>query len=92
MAIKGYKVFNPDWTCRGFQYEVGKTYTHNVGEIIRWRKASGNGASKFWCRRFFKEITGIDVNIYGDIRQRNLYNEITQSTLVELIKIHILLI
>jgi hypothetical protein len=24
--MKGYKVFNPDWTCRGFQYEVGKTY------------------------------------------------------------------
>jgi hypothetical protein len=24
--VKGYKVFNPDWTCRGFQYEVGKTY------------------------------------------------------------------
>ena len=24
--IKGYKVFNPDWTCRDFQYEVGKTY------------------------------------------------------------------
>lgn len=21
--VKGYKVFNPDWTCRGFQYEVG---------------------------------------------------------------------
>ena len=26
--MKGYKVFNPDWTCRGFQYEVGKTYKH----------------------------------------------------------------
>ncbi len=24
--MKGYKVFNPDWTCRGFQYEVGQTY------------------------------------------------------------------
>jgi hypothetical protein len=24
--MKGYKVFNPDWTCRGFQYDVGKTY------------------------------------------------------------------
>ena len=24
--MKGYKVFNKDWTCRGFQYEAGKTY------------------------------------------------------------------
>ena len=29
MSIKGYKVFNPDWTCRGFQYEVGKTFKHD---------------------------------------------------------------
>ena len=26
--IKGYKVFKSDWTCRGFQYEVGKTFKH----------------------------------------------------------------
>ncbi|MBQ9609366.1 MAG: pentapeptide repeat-containing protein, partial [Lachnospiraceae bacterium] len=24
--IKGFKVFNPDWTCRDFQYQVGHTY------------------------------------------------------------------
>lgn len=30
--MKGYKVFNADWTCRGFQYEVGKTYKHD-GDI-----------------------------------------------------------
>jgi hypothetical protein len=29
MSIKGYKVFNPDWTCRGFQYEVGKTFKYD---------------------------------------------------------------
>ena len=28
--IKGYKVFNPDWTCRDFQYEVGKTFEDDV--------------------------------------------------------------
>ena len=29
MSIRGYKVFNPDWTCRDFQYEIGKTYKHD---------------------------------------------------------------
>ena len=24
--MKAYKAFNPDMTCRGFQYEIGKTY------------------------------------------------------------------
>ena len=28
--MKGYKVFNPDWTCRGFQFEVGKTFEEDV--------------------------------------------------------------
>ena len=28
--MKGYKVFGPNWTCRGFQYEVGKTYVEDV--------------------------------------------------------------
>ena len=28
--VKGYKVFNPDWTCRGFQYEVGKIFEESV--------------------------------------------------------------
>ena len=28
--VKGYKVFNPDWTCRGFKFEVGKVFEENV--------------------------------------------------------------
>lgn len=31
-VIKGYKVFNPDWTCRGFQYKVGEVFAYN-GDI-----------------------------------------------------------
>ena len=28
--MKGYKVFEPDWKCRGFQYAVGETFEENV--------------------------------------------------------------
>ena len=30
MSVKGYKVFKPDWTCKGFQYEVGKIFEEDV--------------------------------------------------------------
>lgn len=33
--MKGYKVFNPDWSCRGFKYEVGETYKMDEKPIIR---------------------------------------------------------
>ena len=30
--MQGYKGFNPDWTCRDFKFEVGKSYEHK-GEL-----------------------------------------------------------
>jgi len=32
--MKAYKVFNPDWTCNGFQYEVGRTYEMKEEPIL----------------------------------------------------------
>ena len=29
-GVKGYKVFNAYWTCRGFQYVVGETFEEDV--------------------------------------------------------------
>ena len=31
--MKGYKVFNSDWTCRGFQFEVGKIFEEDVTPV-----------------------------------------------------------
>ena len=32
--MKAYKVFNPDWTCQGFQYKVGETYKMEGAPIL----------------------------------------------------------
>ena len=32
--MRGYKVFNPDWTCKGMQYEVGKSYEMEDKPVI----------------------------------------------------------
>ncbi len=54
--MEGYKVFEPDWTCRGFQYEVGKTYEEDVTPVCCYRgfhfctKAS-DGGMVFQTRR-----------------------------------------
>ena len=29
-GVRGFKVFNPDWTCRGYQYEVGKIFEEDI--------------------------------------------------------------
>ena len=33
--MKGYKAFDADWTCRGFQYEIGKTYELPEGQELK---------------------------------------------------------
>ena len=36
MGYKAYKVFNPDWTCRNFRYEIGEKYiTYDAPELCR---------------------------------------------------------
>lgn len=33
--MKGYKGFNPDWTCRNKQYTVGETYEEKEAKMCR---------------------------------------------------------
>ena len=69
-TIKGYKVFNPDWTCRGFQYKVGETFVHN-GNI----KMCGSGFH--FCRK------ASDCFNYYDFNSNNKVAEVEAIGLVE---------
>ena len=53
--MKGYKVFNHDWTCRGFQYKVGETYEHK-GDISICKKGF------HFCREIAKCFNYYDFN------------------------------
>ena len=68
--VKGYKVFNPDWTCRGFQYEVGKTFEHD-GKI----ELCGSGFH--FCQK------ASDCFNYYDFNSNNKVAEVEALDLVE---------
>ncbi len=69
-TIKGYKVFDSDWTCRGFQYRVGETFVHN-GNI----KMCGEGFH--FCRK------ASDCFNYYDFDSSNKVAEVEAVGLVE---------
>ena len=63
-TVKGYKVFRPDWTCRGFQYQVGKSYEMDEEPII--------------CERGYHFCTKlIDCYDYYDFDENNKVAEVT---------------
>ena len=68
--MKGYKAFNKDWTCRGFQYEVGKTFKYD-GELKMCRSGfhfCTNLADCFTYYSFDKEKTVIaEVEAIGQV-------------------------
>jgi hypothetical protein len=67
--MKAYKVFNPDFTCRGFQFEVGKTYTHK-GEISMCKQgfhACKKVADCFNCYSFDPKNKVAEVDLLGKV-------------------------
>ena len=72
-AIKAYKAFNSDLTCRGFQYEVGKTYSHN--DVLKLCEAGFHACERLVdCFIYYdpdRAKTRIcEILVWGDI-QRN---------------------
>ena len=84
--MKGYKVFNPDWTCRGYQFEVGKTFTGDVTPVC-----CDSGfhfctkiADCFKCYDFDPDNKVAEVEALGDIDTNNGGSECSTN------KIHII--
>lgn len=68
-VIRGYKVFNPDWTCKDFQFEVGKTFTEDVTPICCFKgfHFCTNAADCFKHYAFRPDNKVAEVEALGDI-------------------------
>ena len=71
MSVKGYKVFNPDWTCRNFQYQVGQTYEME-GPVIPCERGfhfCKNAADCFNHYSFNPENKVAEVIAHGTVKE-----------------------
>lgn len=73
--MKGYKVFNSDWTCRGFQYEVGKTYEMDDEPIIckQGFHFCTDPKDCFKYYNFWDDIKIAEIEALGDIDREYMY-------------------
>lgn len=73
--MKGYKVFNKDWTCRGFQYKVGESYEMPEKGLKICGKGFHFCKELFDCFNYYDvnpfEVRIAEVEVYGKI----LYQE-----------------
>ena len=69
--MKGYKVFNSDWTCRNFQYQVGQTYEME-GPVIPCNRGfhfCKNAADCFNYYAFAPENKVAEVIAHGTVKE-----------------------
>jgi hypothetical protein len=71
--MKGFKVFNSNWTCRGFQFEVGKTFTEDVTSVCcdRGFHFCTKAADCFKYYDFNPDNKVAEVEALGDIDTNN---------------------
>ena len=70
-AIKAYKAFNSDLTCKGFQYEVGKEY-HRKGKLELCKSGFHACPKLVDCFRFYSfsetETRVAEVLVWGKVK------------------------
>lgn len=73
LMMKGYKVFNSDWTCRGFQYNVGQVYEMDEKPICcdRGFHFCTKASDCFKYYSFDPDNKVAEVEAFGDIDTNN---------------------
>lgn len=96
--IKGYKVFNPDWTCRGKQYTCPGRFEEDVDVLVR--KSGMHFCKKaldcFKCYAFDPNNKVAEVVAYGTVAEERdtcctdkleIVREISWSEVLELVNL-----
>ena len=67
--MKAFKIFDPNWTCKNFKYEVGKTYAHEggIGLCVSGFHACEKAVDCFSYYSFDPENKVAEVSLTGDL-------------------------
>ena len=83
-AIKAYKAFNSDLTCKGFQYEVGKEY-HHKGKLELCESGFHACESLVDCFSFYRfseaETRVAEVLVWGKVKYEDRGDKLCASNI-----------
>lgn len=86
--MKAYKAFNPDMTCRGFQYEIGKTYEIQGEPIMcaRGFHACLNLETVFRYYSPYKKPILCEVEVLGDVIHGRFFDDKVVTNKIKIVR------
>ena len=86
--MKAYKAFNPDMTCRGFQYEIGKTYEIQGEPIMcaRGFHACLNLETVFRYYSPYKKPILCEVEVLGDVIHGGFFDDKVVTNKIKIVR------
>ena len=86
--MKAYKAFNPDMTCRGFQYEIGKTYKIKEEPIMcaRGFHACLNLETVFRYYSPYKKPILCEVEVLGDVIHGRFFDDKVVTNKIKIVR------